>query len=55
MTGLILAGADPLDAVLVSGADVPDLGKPPPTWVIKACRAAYFPDHRLVRLACTGG
>ena len=59
MTGLILAGADPLDAVLVQAALM---------YLILGCvatnvvviglgltRRLFTPDHRLVRLARTGG
>lgn len=59
MTGLILAGADPVDAVLVQAAIM---------YLILGCvatnvvviglgltRRLFTPDHRLVRLARTGG
>ena len=59
MTGLILAGADPADAVLVQAAIM---------YLILGCvatnavviglgltRQLFTPDHRLVRLARTGG
>jgi putative ABC transport system permease protein len=59
MTGLILAGADPVDAVLVQAALM---------YLILGCvatnvvliglgltRRLFTPDHRLVRLARTGG
>jgi len=59
MTGLILAGADPVDAVLVQAAIM---------YLILGCvatnvvviglgltRQLFTPDHRLVRLARTGG
>jgi putative ABC transport system permease protein len=59
MTGLILAGADPVDAVLVQAAVM---------YLILGCvatnvvviglgltRQLFTPDHRLVRLARTGG
>ena len=59
MTGLILAGADPVDAVLVQAAIM---------YLILGCvatnvviiglglsRRLFTPDHRLVRLARSGG